>query len=304
MVNFIDFFYYIYSGFMELKQELPEFMKNKVCLVTGATSGVGKSMAISLAGSGARVIMLSRNISRGEQTRDEIVKLTGNERIEVIFADLSLQYVIRNFADEFKRKHSELHIISNNIGNLRLKREETSEGIEMTLAVSYLSHFLLTLELIDLLKYSTPARIITVAGGKGVIKRASVNFNDIQMKTSYNGFKAAVQAALCRVLWTFELANRLRGTGVTANTFHPGFVKSGLGRHLPWILRKGMVLMQPFLSKTTKTGEFLATSEEIEYITGRFFIHQKPVDFNPKYDLDSTAKQLWQRSEELVNEIR
>lgn len=272
-------------------------MRDKICIVTGGSSGVGKATAMGLAKLGATVIIVSRNEVNANKVIQEISSKTGNNKILWMFADLSSQISIRNFVKTFKSKYDQLHILSNNAGMIQLRREVTAEGIEKTFAVDYLSHFLLSNLLIDLLKKGAPSRILTVAGGNRAIENAKIYFDDIQMEKNYNGIKAALQAALARVIFSIELAVRLEGTGITCNSFHPGFVKTGMGNNLPLPLRFMVSLMLPFLSEGCKTAEYLTTSSEVENVTGKIFKNSKPVKFI--YDPE-TGKKLWKLSEELT----
>ncbi len=276
-------------------------LKNKICLISGGNSGVGKAMATGLARSGATVIILCRNKEKAEQTTDEIIYKTKNGNIDYMLADLSVQNSIRQLAETFKSKYADLHVLSNNAGILSMKRKLTADGIESTFAVDYLSHFLLTNLLLDLLKSSRPSRIITVAGGPSILKKTKINFDDIQFENKYNGIKAAVQAALARTIWTYELAKRLSGTSVTANSFHPGLVQSNLTRNIPLIGRPLSKLSRYFLNSECKTGIYLAVSPEVENITGRYFVSKKPIDFLPDDDLHSNAERLWEISESLTS---
>lgn len=275
-------------------------MKGKLCIVTGGSSGVGKSVATRLAHSGATVIIVSRNQEKALKEIKNIIEISGNNEIYWMYADLSSQESIREFVTEFKKQHDKLHLLSCNAGILQLKREETEDGIEKTLAVDYLSHFLLTNLLTESLIKGAPSGITIVAGGKRVIQNAKIYTEDIQLKKNYNGIKATLQAALARVIFSMEMARRLKDKDVSCNAFHPGFVRSGLGNGLPFILRSFSYLIQPFLSKSSNTAVYLATSEKVKNITGKFFIKSKPYDFT--YDPD-LGKELWKISEKLTNFI-
>ena len=269
----------------------------KICLVAGGNSGVGKAMAMGLARADMTVIILCRNEQKAKQAVDEIKEKTRNSHIDYMLADLSLQKSIRQFVKKFKSKYSDLHVLSNNAGILNTKRELTLDGIESTFAVDYLSHFLLTNLLLDLLKSSQPSRIITVAGGPHMLKRANIHFDNIQFRDQYNGIKAAVQAAIARVIWTHELAKRLTGTGVTANTFHPGLVQSDLTRNIPLIGKSLSKLSRLFLNSECQTGLHLALSPDVEKITGKYFVNKKPIHLFSEDDLHPIAERLWEISE-------
>ena len=182
-------------------------MQNKICMVTGATSGMGKATAAALAHMGATVILVARNQRKGEAVRDEIRAQSGNTNIEVMLADLSSQQAIRECATLFRQNYPALHVLVNNAGGIFFKRETTVDGLEMTFAVDHLAYFLLTNLLLDHLKASAPARIINISSnieGLGTIK-----LDDIQYTQGYNGFGAYTRAKLANLLFTYELARRL-----------------------------------------------------------------------------------------------
>jgi NAD(P)-dependent dehydrogenase (short-subunit alcohol dehydrogenase family) len=203
-------------------------MQGKICLVTGANSGIGKATVMGLARQGATVIMVSRNAAKGEAARDELRAKSGNSAIDLLLADLSSQQSIRQLAENFKQRYTQLHVLINNAGGYYMKRQESPDGLEMTLAVNYLAPFLLTNLLLDTLKASAPARIINVSS----TAQASnfIDMDDLQATKHYSGGRAYGQSKLAEVLFTYELARRLQGTGVTANCLHPGFVASNFGQ--------------------------------------------------------------------------
>ncbi|RKX77778.1 MAG: oxidoreductase [Spirochaetes bacterium] len=275
-------------------------MENKVCLITGGSSGVGKAVATGLAELGAKVILVCRSEERGEKTLAEIAERSGNNNIDLITADLSVQNAVRNLAEEVKGRVTRLHVLSNTAGILVWRREETPDGIEKTLAVDYLSHFLLTGLLLELLKRSAPSRIITVTGGPSILKKARVKLEDLQYKKNWSGIKTAIQAALCREIFTVELSRKIEGSGVTANSFHPGLVKSNLGRNLPQVIRFFANFLQLFLSEKCETGVYLAASPEVKGVSGKFFVNKKPVDIDFKGYTPEIGGKLWRLSEELT----
>ncbi len=279
---------------------MPESLKNKVCLITGGTSGVGRATALGLARLGAQVMIVGRNPQHGQEALDEIEKKSGNSEVELLLADLSLQAEVRRLAASVQRRVDRLDILANCAGILMLRRSLTSESIETTLASDYLCHFLLTRLLLDMLLRSAPARVITVAGGPGVLRRGRINLDDLQMEKKYNGVKVAVQAALARVYFTFELARRLQGSTVTANAFYPGLIKSNLDRHLPWPLKVWARIGQPFLHAECPTSVFLASSSAAAGVSGRLFAHSRPVQFPFGPEDQETATRLWEISEALT----
>ncbi|MHA2141768.1 MAG: SDR family NAD(P)-dependent oxidoreductase, partial [Candidatus Thorarchaeota archaeon] len=194
---------------------MSDLMDGKVCIVTGANSGIGKATAIGLATKRANVIMVCRSRDRGEEAKAEIIEKTGNDQVDLMLADLSLQVQVRTLAKEISERFQSVHVLVNNAGLYRTVRTVTEEGIETTFAVNYLAHFLLTNLLLEELKAGAPARIINVAGTYH--RKASMDFNDLMLESNYSGSEANNRTKLAMVLFTYELARKLEGTGVTAN---------------------------------------------------------------------------------------
>jgi NAD(P)-dependent dehydrogenase (short-subunit alcohol dehydrogenase family) len=275
-------------------------MEGKTCLITGGSSGVGKATAIGLARLGASVVILSKDTLRGERVACEIRKRSCNRDVRHIGADLSLQASIRDFADNFKRNHGELHVLGNMAGSLFPRMQVTQEGIEMTLAVDYLSHFLLTHLLLDLLKEAAPSRIITISGGLWVLKRARIHLDDIQLRSHYSWAEAAMQAALARFIFSSEIAKILRGTGVTSNSFNPGKLRSRLARNFPWYVRALFGMGKPFLKSECETCIYLAAADEMEEVSGKYILNSRSVEYHPKGYTEQTARRLWNVSKKLT----
>jgi len=269
------------------------------CLVTGGTSGVGRSIARALARSGARVTIVSRDEARGVAAAEDLRRETGNPAVDAATADLSSFSSVRALADVIRRKYAALHVLSNNAATLTMKRELTADGVESIFAVNYLSHFLLTALLGDALRAGAPARVITVSGQPRLIARFTPSFDDPASERGFSPFGATIRAAVAKVLFTRELAARLARTGVTANTFHPGLVRSGLPSHLPLLLRLPVRVASLFFAAGSETGIFLALSPAVEAVTGQCFQSKKAVPFQPSYDAQVAARQLWEMSSRL-----
>jgi NAD(P)-dependent dehydrogenase (short-subunit alcohol dehydrogenase family) len=276
-------------------------VKDKVVLITGGSAGVGRAAALGLARLGASVVLLSRDPQRAEQTRRELIAATGNERIRCLQADLAEWSSVRRAAADFKGRYPRLDVLMNCAGVLYLKRRVSVEGMEMTLAVEFLGHFLLTNLLLDLLKRSAPARILTATGNSGPLRFARIHFGDLQLERGYNPLKAKLQAELAKALFSMELARRLEGSGVTSNAFHPGLIRSRLIRNLPRVLRIPASIGIALFSRETGTGVYLAASREAAGISGRFF--ERVGDERSVPADAAAARRLWETAESLVGAV-
>ena len=277
-------------------------MKEKVCIVTGSNSGIGKVMARELAARNATVVLLCRSRERGERARDEIRAETGNPKVELILVDFASQSQIREAAVEFKRRHSRLDLLINNAGALFHRRHETEDGIEMTLAVNHLGYFILTLLLWDRLQASSPARIVNVASEGHKIAR--LDLDDLQyQKRRYLPLLVYGQSKLANIMFTYELARRIEGSGVTANAMHPGVVRTNFGyRKGSAIWRAMLRLAGPLMlspEKGADTGIYLATSADVAQVSGGYFSKRRPIRSSAiSYHLDS-CRRLWEISLQL-----
>ncbi len=278
----------------------------KICLVTGATSGIGKATALELARMGAIVIIVGRNEERGKLVQRDLQDTSGNPSVDFLLADLSSQQSVRSLAQTFKSQYSQLHVLINNAGTFLTKRQVTEDGLEMTLAVNYLSRFLLTHLLVDVLKQSAPARIINVAGAYHA--KGEIYFDDINLEQNYSGSRANNQAKLADVLFTYALAQRLAGTKeVTVNCLHPGAVRTGSIYKDPDVSfsKKLMYkLFSPFFKppeKGAETSIYLASSPEVDGITGKYFVNKKAVKSAPMTYDSALQERLWKLSVQLTN---
>lgn len=277
-------------------------MKDKICMVTGATSGIGEATARALAQMGATVIVVGRDPERGAAALERIRSATGSMAVELMLADLSSQAQIRQLAQEFKRKYSRLDVLVNNAGALFTTRQQSADGIEMNFALNHLNYFLLTNLLLDTLKASAPARIVNVGALAHQFARR-VDFDDLQGQRKYFGWGAYGQSKLCNLLFTYELARRLDGTGVTVNALHPGIVATNFGMSGGGVMRLFNRLMSVAMIRPeqgAQTSLYLATSPEVEGISGKYFVNQKAVrSSKASYD-QSAAARLWQVSEAMT----
>ncbi len=276
-------------------------MHGKVCVVTGANSGIGKATALGLAQLGATVVLVCRSQSRGAAALAEIKQRSENGSVVLLVADLSSQQQVRRVAAAYRQQFGRLDVLVNNAAVAKRKRAVTEDGLELTFAVNHLAPFLLTHLLLDRLKASAPARVVTVSSAAH--GDSTINFADLQGEQRYKSFGAYSQSKLANVLFTYELARRLQGTGVTANCLHPGLVATAIFRDAPLWMRAGLALARPFILRSERGADtvlYLATDPEVAEVTGRYFEQRKPVQSSPlSYDTD-VARRLWDVSEALT----
>jgi NAD(P)-dependent dehydrogenase (short-subunit alcohol dehydrogenase family) len=226
---------------------------------------------------------------------------SGNGQVEGLVADLSLRRDVRRLASDVRARYKRLDVLVNNAGAIFTRREETAEGIEKTLALNHLGYFLLTLELLDLLKSSAPSRVVNVASEAH--RGMRLDFEDLENRKSYSGFRVYGQSKLMNILFTAELARRLAGTGVTANSLHPGAVATGFGHNTPGLFRTLVRIGAPFLltpDKGAKTLVYLATSPDVEGVTGKYFAKGREVRPSPAARDSEAARKLWEATERLA----
>lgn len=276
-------------------------LQGKICLVTGSSSGIGKVTARELARAGATVVMVCRNRAKGEAAQKEICEATGSEKVDLLIADLSSLADVRRMVSEFKQHYEQLHILINNAGAVNSTRKITSEGYEATFVTNYLAPFLLTELLRDVLKASAPARIVNVSSLAHA--RADINFADLQSEKRYNTWTAYGQAKLALILYTYELARQLQGSGVTVNALHPGVIASNFDQGLSNFMRRGWKLMTPFLASVeqgAQTTLYLATSPAVEGVSGKYFSNRKETKSSRRSYDEAVSRNLWKVSEELT----
>ncbi|MBN1812656.1 MAG: SDR family oxidoreductase [Anaerolineae bacterium] len=268
-------------------------MTGKVCLVTGATSGIGQATAHALARLGATVVVAGRSPEKSAATVAQIKGLCDDPNADCLLADLSSQAAIRQLAQQFKDRYQRLDVLVNNAGAVFMQRQESVDGIEMTFALNHLGYFLLTNLLLDVLQASAPARIVNTSSE--LHKKAHLDFDDLQNARRYRGMNAYHQSKLANVLFTYELARRLEGTGVTANALNPGLVATNLGMNNRGLspLMKRLVdrMMGISPEEGAQTGIYLATSPQVEGVTGKYFVKQEAIPSSPEsYDEDIAAR--------------
>jgi len=278
-------------------------MQGKTVLVSGATNGIGKQSALELAQMGAQVVIIGRSKTKTEETLREIQTVSGNKDVHALIADLSSMAEVRRVAADFKKQYSRLDVLLNNAGAVFSTRQETVDGYEMTFALNHLSYFLLTNLLLDLLKANAPSRIVNVSSEAHTF--GPLNLDDLQNKQSYGmaGFRAYGQSKLENVMFTYELARRLAGTGVTVNALHPGGVNTGFGKNNTGLMKIAMNIFTRFAIKVeegAKTSVYLASSPEVEGVTGKYFDKSKPKQSSAASYDEATQKRLWDISEQLT----
>ena len=277
-------------------------MTGKVVLITGGTSGIGKATAIGLAALGARVAITGRDLKRTEAAAVAIRGASGNPDVRAFAADLSSQAEVRRLAAEVLDTYPRLDVLVNNVGGSWNTRHVTADGLEHTFAVNHLAAFLLTNLLLDRLTASAPARIVTVASAAQAT--GTIDFDDLQGERGYSERTAYPQSKLASVMFTYELARRLEGTGVTATVLHPGVVNTGFGAEDPGLIFKILVpLMRPFMTTPAKgaaTSIYLASSPEVAGVSGTYFAKGKPKRSSERSYDEAAAARLWQVSADLV----
>ncbi|MFX0106459.1 MAG: SDR family oxidoreductase [Candidatus Hodarchaeota archaeon] len=274
-------------------------MQGKTCLITGANSGIGKATVKGLAEMNATIIMLCRDKERGENAQKEIIEQTGNKNVDLLLCDLSSQKAIHSFVSEFKNNYQSLHVLINNAGIMLKKRIVSVDGFEMNFGVHHLAPFLLTNLLLDVLKKSAPSRIINVSSAAH--KRARIDFDDLQSEyKKYSLFRVYGVSKLALMLFTYELSRRLEETGVSVNSLHPGVVNTNLGRDQS---KFSQVFAKAFFKSPEKGAEtsiYLASSPEVEGVTGKYFVKKEPRKSSEESYNEENAKRLWKISAEMT----
>ena len=276
--------------------------QEKIMIVTGATGGIGLITARELAATGAKVVLVGRSAARLADAVALITQQTPDAQLDTIQADLSSQAEVCAVADTIKQRYDHIDVLINNAGAYYTTHQLSVDGIEMTWALNHMAPFLLTTQLLDLLRASAPARIITVASAAH--QGAIIDFDDLEGKKRFSGWKAYGQSKLANIMFTYELANRLLESDVTANCLHPGFVATGFAQNNAGWFAKFFAVMQRYMAITPEQGAetsiFLARSDSVVTTTGRYFDKCKPVPSSKvSYDV-TTQRRLWQLSQNMV----
>ncbi|MBI3183394.1 MAG: SDR family oxidoreductase [Myxococcales bacterium] len=275
-------------------------MKGKVCVVTGANSGVGRAMAAQLAELGAHVVMVCRSEERGREALEAVRKATAGQ-VELVIGDLSQMSQVREVAREVAGLHPSVHVLLNNAGIYLPKRQLTPEGLEVMFAVNHLAPFVLTQELLGALRKGAPSRVITTSSAGH--RLGHLDFTDLQCERSFGGIQQYAATKLANILFTRELARRGKAEGIVAHAFHPGGVASGFAQDEPGLFGTLMWLGRPFLrsaERAARTGTFLASSEEAGNSTGEYWADSRRKKPSREAGDDAVAARLWEVSLELA----
>ncbi|MDM7935116.1 MAG: SDR family oxidoreductase [Methanothrix sp.] len=277
---------------LRASEALESRMKGRTVLVTGSTDGIGRQTALQLAKRGAFVLVHGRSPERGRRALEEIRRMSGSDRLELFVSDLSSMAQVRRLAADVAERHDQLHVLINNAGTFQRERTLTEDGLETTFAVNYMAPFLLTHGLLDLLRRNAPARVINVASAAHW--NAHLDWRNLQGERDYDGFSAYASSKLALILFTYALARRLQGTGVTANCLHPGVIRTkllsaGFGDHPGGTPERG-----------ARTSVYLACSPEVEQMSGRYFERCTPISSSPSSYSQDLQERLWRVSEGLA----
>lgn len=284
--------------------EVPD-MSGKTVVVTGGNSGIGLETAAALAAAAARVVITARNEDRGREALDRLNASSPKVPVELVLFDLANLQSVRQGAAELLERCPRIDVLVNNAGLMLSERGETVDGLETTFQVNHLGPFLLTIQLLDRLKASAPSRIVNVASTAHQSARAGMGFDDLQSTKGYRGMAVYGRSKLANILFTTELARRLEGTGVTANSLHPGTVRTGWAGDgdARGLFRLGVAIGRPFFlsaARGAKTSIYLATSPEVEGVTGRYYVRCRPRTPSKAAREESAARRLWEVSERLT----
>ena len=281
-------------------------MHGKTVVVTGGNSGIGLETAAALATMGARVLVTARNADKGRAAVADITQRNdGHAQVQLVVFDLADLASVRRGAEEILEQAPRIDVLVNNAGLVLSERRETVDGYEATFAINHLGPFLFTNLLLDRMRESAPARVVNVASTAHASARKGIHFDDLQSRQRYGGMRVYGQSKLANILFTLELARRLEGSAVTANSLHPGTVRTGYGADgdASGFLAFGLKLSGPFFltpAKGAQTSIYLASSPEVEGVSGQYFVKCKPVQPKPPARDAEAAHRLWRVSEELV----
>jgi len=279
---------------------------NKICIITGATDGIGKQTALELSKQGFTLGLVGRNHEKGETVISEIQAETGNESLTFFEADLSLLAQVNAVAQQIKRTYDSIDVLLNNAGAYMSDFSQTEEEYETTFALNHLNYFLLTHELLDMVKAAPSGRVVNVASMAH--KNATLDFDDLQMINNYSGWTSYCRSKLMNIMFTYECHRRYADSGVTFNCLHPGFVNSNFGNNNSGFARGSINAAKSLFAinveKGARTNVYLASSEDVEGISGKYFNKCKPVKSSDVSYNDDDQKRLWEMSENIIESIQ
>ena len=277
-------------------------MNGKVCLVTGATDGIGKVSARVLAELGAKVIIVGRNPEKSAIVLAELRSISGNENIDLLMADLAVMQEVRDLSEQVISRYDRIDVLLNNAGGYFTKHEITSDGLERTFALNHMSYFLLTNKLMELLKYSAPARIVNVSSDAhyGV----DIEFDNLNGEQEYKAWKAYQKSKLANVLFTYELLKKVPGN-ITVNCLHPGFVATNFGHNNGGFFGPVLKIAQRISAidpeEGAKTSIFLCSAPEVKGVSGKYFYKCQPKTSSRESRNMDTGKRLWKISSDIAS---
>ncbi|MEX0723472.1 MAG: SDR family oxidoreductase [Gracilimonas sp.] len=277
-------------------------MNNKLCIITGANSGIGFETTKALAEKGAYIVMVCRNEDKAETARKQIIEETSNRGIDIVLCDFAIQSEIRKAAEEIKKNYDKIDVLINNHGFLASEKEETVDGLEMTFAVNHIGYFLFTNLLLDHIKAAASGRIISVASEAH--RAGEFDPENIQLDENFSPWKAYGNSKLFNIMFTKELARRVADTNVTANSLHPGVVASNFAQSGSWIMKTLFTIGKPFFvspKKGAATSIYLASSNDIKNVNGAYFRNKKVATPSKTARDENAAKELWEISEKLCS---
>ena len=276
-------------------------MRGKTCLITGCTSGIGEVTARELARLGASVVITARTQEKLSRSIEILRSQSGNERVSGLVADLSAQDQVRSLAAQFMSQNDRLDVLVNNVGAIYFRRYLSVDGIEMNYAANHLAYFLLTNLLLEMIISSSPSRIINVSSSSH--QGQVIDFDDLECQNNYQFMRAYGKSKLANILFTYELARRLEGRGVTANALHPGLVGTNIAGNNGWLLRFFLPLwriwaMDP--DRGAETSIYLATSPEVEGVSGKYFYQKESIPSSEYTHDQQVAERLWEVSAKMT----
>jgi len=281
-------------------------MDGRTVVITGGNSGIGRATAVALAAAGADTVITARDEARGRAAVDGIRRASGSDQVDLVMFDLADLESVSRGAERILERCPRIDVLVNNAGLVLSERTETKDGFESTFGINHLGPFQLTRMLTDRLVASSPARVVTVASTAHQAARHGLDFDDLQSTHHYRGMQAYGRSKLANILFTQELARRLAGTGVTANSLHPGTVATGFARDddASGLLAFGVKLIKPLIltpEKGARTSVFLASSPEVAGVTGRYFVKCREQAPSAAAQDEAAAALLWSVSEQLVD---